>query len=112
MFEFSYNVDVVSQQPIEHGVKIRVKPVTVRAKQALDKVLSAHPMMLKMETGWDMQSSKTVGEYEIIVTTTKPSEIDKIRGLGYIGLLAIGNHHQRHHWAMAKGQNPHHTMHH
>jgi len=94
MFEFSYNVDVLSQQAIEHGVKIKVKPVTVRAEKALDKVLNAHPMMLKMETGWDMQSTKTDREYQIIVTTTNPSEIDKIRGLGYIGLLAIGNHHQ------------------
>jgi len=112
MFEFSYNVDVLSQQAIKHGVKIRVKPVTVRAETALDKVLNAHPMMLKMETGWDMQSIKTDGEYQIIVTTTKSSEIAKIRGLGYIGLLAIGNHHQLHHWTMAKGQNPHHNMHH
>ncbi len=112
MFEFSYNVDVLSQQAIERGVKIRVKPVNVRAEKALDKVLSAHPMMLKMETGWAMQSTKIGGEYQIIVTTAKPSEIDKIRGLGYIGLLAIGNHHQPHHWAMAKGQNPHHKMHH
>jgi len=112
MFEFSYNVDVLSQQAIERGVKIRVKPVTVRAEKALDKVLSAHPMMLKMETGWAMQSTKMKEEYEIIVTTTTPTEIDKIRGLGYIGLLAIGNHHQPHHWSMAKGQNPHHTMHH
>jgi len=112
MFEFSYNVDVILQQPIEHGVKIMIKPVTVRAEQALDRVLSAHPMMLKMETGWDMQSNKVDGEYQIIVTTTKPSEVDKIRGLGYIGLLAIGNHHQSHHWSMAKGLNPHHAMHH
>lgn len=112
MFEFSYNVDALSQQAIEHGVKIIVKPVTVRAEQALDKVLNAHPMMLKMETGWAMQSNKADGKYQIIVTTTKPSEVNKIRGLGYIGLLAIGNHHQPHHWAMAKGKNPHHSIQH
>ena len=112
MFEFSYNVDVISQKPIDQGVKILVKPVTDRAEQALDKVLSAHPMMLKMETGWTMQSSKRDGQYQLIVTTTKPTEVDKIRGLGYIGLLAIGNHHQIHHWSMAKGQNPHQAMHH
>ena len=112
MYEFSYNVDVISQQAIEGGVKIIAKPVNVRAEQALDKVLKAHPMMLRMETGWDMQSSNPGGVYQISVTTTKPAEVDKIRGLGYIGLLAIGNHHQPHHWAMAKGQNPHHAMHH
>ena len=112
MFEYSYNVDVVSQQPIAQGVKILVKPVTSRADQALDKVLAAHPMMLKMETGWTMQTLKQNGEYELTVTTTKPSEVDKIRGLGYIGLLAYGSHHQAHHWAMATGRDPHRSMHH
>jgi len=112
MFEFSYNVDVLSQQPIEHGVKIRVKPVTTRAEQALDKVLSAHPAMLKMEMGWKMQATKADRTYQFTVTTLKADEVDKIRGLGYIGLLATGNHHQSHHWAMAKGQHPHHNMDH
>ncbi len=112
MFEYSYNVDVVSQQPIARGVKILVKPVTPRAEQALDKVLAAHPMMLKIETGWTMQTLKQNGGYELTVTTTKPSEVDKIRGLGYIGLLAYGSHHQAHHWAMATGRDPHRSMHH
>ncbi len=112
MFEFSYNVDVISQQSIEQGVKIKVKPTTARAKKALAKVLSAHPMMLKMETGWNMQSQQQNDYYEITVTTTNPNEIDKIRGLGYIGMLAYGNHHQPHHWSMATGQDPHHGMHH
>jgi hypothetical protein len=43
-----------------------------------------------------------------VVTTTKPDEVAKIRGLGYIGILATGAHHQAHHWAMARGINPHH----
>lgn len=112
MFEFSYHVDVIAQRPTTHGVIIVVKPLSNRAQSALEKVLSAHPAMLKMETGWDMQSSSSQGLYTITVTTTNPTEVDKIRGLGYIGLLAIGHHHQLHHWAMATGQNPHHTIHH
>lgn len=112
MFEFSYHVDVISQTPITNGVRMLVKPQTSRAEHAMDKVLNAHPAMLKMEAGWDMQSSKSDGQYTITVTTTNPAEVDKIRGLGYIGVLAIGNHHQPHHWAMATGQNPHHAMRH
>ncbi len=111
MFEFSYNVDVLSQQPLEKGVKILVKATTPRADKALARVLRAHPMMLKMETGWTMQSQRQKDGYEITVTTSKPSEVDKIRGLGYIGILAYGKHHQAHHWAMATGRNPHQVMH-
>ena len=111
MFEFSYNVDVPSQKPIEKGVKIIVKATNPRSDKALARVLSAHPMMLKMETGWIMQSQRQKDSYEITVTTSKPSEVDKIRGLGYIGILAYGKHHQAHHWAMATGSNPHKAMH-
>lgn len=34
-------------------------------------------------------------------------EAEKIRGLGYMGLLAYGTHHQRHHWHLVRGQHPH-----
>ncbi len=108
MHEFSYNVDVVSQQAIDKGVKVRVKPVTKRAEEALKRVLNAHPKMLKMEMNWDMQwRRRKDNSYEITVTTKQADEVAKIRGLGYIGLLAIGNHHQIHHWLMATGRNPH-----
>ena len=44
---------------------------------------------------------------ELTTTTENPGEVSKIRGLGYIGLMASGGHHQLHHWAMATGVNPH-----
>jgi len=47
------------------------------------------------------------GIFTIAVTTDQLQDVDKIRGLGYIGIMAYGSHHQRHHWAMASGQNPH-----
>jgi hypothetical protein len=48
------------------------------------------------------------------VVSKKAHEVAKIRGLGYIGVMAYGNHHQPHHWAMASGENPHasHNMRH
>jgi len=38
------------------------------------------------------------------VTAADPKEIAHIRGLGFIGLLVSGSHHQLHHLAMAKGE--------
>lgn len=37
------------------------------------------------------------------VTADDPSETDKIRALGYMGLLTYGQHHQRHHWHLVQG---------
>lgn len=41
------------------------------------------------------------------VTGSSPAEVAEIRGLGYIGLMATGAHHRRHHWMIATGRAPH-----
>jgi (1->4)-alpha-D-glucan 1-alpha-D-glucosylmutase len=40
----------------------------------------------------------------LTVTTADHKEVQHIRGLGFIGLLVSGSHHQPHHLAMAKGE--------
>jgi hypothetical protein len=47
------------------------------------------------------------GIFTIAVTTDQLQDVDKLRGLGYIGIMAYGSHHQLHHWAVALGENPH-----
>jgi hypothetical protein len=107
MQNMTVNVTVLSQKPIKDGVAIRVSPNDSKTAASLARVFAAHPAMLEMETGWKMTVAKKNGVYELAVTTPNPPEVDKVRGLGYIGILAIGAHHQAHHWAMARGQNPH-----
>lgn len=107
MNEMTLNVEVISQIPIEQGMEAKVKPLTARSAAALERVFQAHPALLKRESGWVMQVVKSGGRYTLITTTENPDEISKIRGLGYIGLMAYGAHHQLHHWAMARGDNPH-----
>jgi hypothetical protein len=43
----------------------------------------------------------------LTVTSSDPKEVQHIRGLGFIGILVSGSHHQPHHMAMAKGEFPH-----
>ena len=107
MHEMTLNVNLLSQTAVNNGVETVIEPSTPRAAEALVRVFSAHPMQLKQETGWEMQVVKTGERYTLTTTTENPEEISKIRGLGYIGLMAYGAHHQAHHWAMARGENPH-----
>jgi len=51
--------------------------------------------------GWDMNAIQKDEYWVITCTTEKVDEVAKIRGLGYIGLLAAGAHHQLHHWMVA-----------
>ncbi len=111
MNDITLNVDVLSQRPIPLGLEIVIQPQTERAAVAMARVLKAHPDMLARESGWRMKVIRGEGQYTLITTTLDPKESDQIRGLGYIGLMAYGDHHQRHHWAMATGHGAQHQHH-
>ena len=102
-------VDVVEQKPIKNGITFTVKPATPGASASLDRTMSAHSKILEQETGWTFRSKKQNDGWSVDVTGSKPDEVVKIQGLGYIGIMALGNHHQPHHWQMATGSNPHHA---
>ena len=106
MQDMTLNV-TVEQEPIKLGFKAVITPTTNRALQSMSRVLSVHPSQMKEETGWNMVVTNNNGIFTIAVTTDQLQDVDKIRGLGYIGIMAYGNHHQPHHWAMASGDNPH-----
>lgn len=107
MEDMTKNVDIISQTPIKNGMVVIVKPTTARSASALKRVFIAHPQVLKNESGFDMQVKFNGVQYTLTTTTDNKMDVDKIRGLGYIGLMAYGNHHQAHHLSMAKGSNPH-----
>lgn len=107
MNEMTLNVDLVSQKPIKGGLQFTVRPTTDSADSALERVFKAHPAQLKHDSGWVMKVVKNNSQYTIITTSDDPKDTAKIRGLGYIGLMAYGAHHQRHHWLMATGNDPH-----
>lgn len=107
MNNFTLHVHVISQRAVKGGVEFTVEPTTSAAAGSLDRLFAAHPAVLKQETGWDMQARKVNGGYTARVTSSNPADVAKIRGLGYIGIVALGRHHQMHHWLMATGRNPH-----
>ncbi len=107
MQDMTVNIEVISQQAIDNGMVAVVRPTTARSAKSLAKVFAAHPAQLQRETGWTMAIDLQDGQYSLTTTSTTPGDVNKIRGLGYIGLMAYGNHHQPHHWAMATGSNPH-----
>jgi hypothetical protein len=107
MKHFTIDVEVLSKKDTEKGMEIVIKPTTKAANKALSRAMSAHPAMLNTETGWTMKVVTKGDTFTLNVTTDTPPEMARLRGLGYIGIMAIGNHHQIHHWMMASGANPH-----
>lgn len=107
MDNFTKRVSVISKRNIKSGVELEVRPDDKQAYASLTRALSAHPRMIKQEFGWDMKVSGKAPVYRIRVTSPRAQDVEQIRGLGYIGIMAMGNHHQMHHWIIATGGNPH-----
>lgn len=109
MHHFTLNVEILNQKNIDEGIEFTVKATLNAAAPSLNRLFSAHPAIMKQESGWNMSVTKNSdGSYTARVTTDKAQDVARIRGLGYIGLIALGQHHQVHHWQMATGVDPHH----
>ena len=103
MQDMTLNVDVLSQAAIENGFMAIVSPHSTRAKASLSSVFAAHPKMLAIESGFKMTVIEESDHFKITVTTPHSKDIERLQGLGYIGIMALGSHHQAHHLAIAKG---------
>ena len=62
---------------------------------------SRHEIEQSHLNGWSATPESLPDGVVLTVTCGDPQHI---RGLGFIGLLVSGSHHQRHHLAMAKGE--------
>ena len=102
------NVRILREGKTKHGISLVLEVTERRTREALDRVLPAHANQLKESLGWHMQVQRQ-GKKEVHIQVNAHNEADrvKIQALGYMGVMAYGNHHQPHHWLMATGQAPH-----
>ena len=92
--------------PIDTGVEIAVTG-SGRTIAAIQRMISMHAHATKGLNGWDVRVETRSDGVQLAVTTGNPAEVRRIQGLGLIGWLASGAHHQPHHMAMAKGEAGH-----
>jgi hypothetical protein len=81
-----------------------------RTLVAIQRMIPAWVQMANDHNGWSAKASELPNGELLTVTATNPKEVQHIRGLGFIGLLASGSWHQLHHLAMAKGEFDHENM--
>ena len=80
------------------------------AEAALDRLcdpaaeVSAHYLVAEDGRIWRMVAEEVPGGAAMTVTG---SDVERIRALGFIGIMTVGMHHQAHHLAIANGNNPH-----
>jgi hypothetical protein len=75
-----------------------------RTLAAIQRMVPGHAAALNGLNGWSATAAAAPDGVLLTVTARDPKEVQHIRGLGFIGLMVSGGHHQPHHLAMARGE--------
>ena len=102
MSEVTLKADAQAK-PIDGGLEIAVTG-SDRTLAAIQRMVPAHAQEINGLNGWSATTAPLPNGVLLTVTAADPKEVQHIRGLGFIGLLVSGSHHQPHHLAMAKGE--------
>ena len=98
----------VAAKPVDGGLAIAVTG-NGRTVEAIQRMVPAHAHEVDQThlNGWSAKTDLLPNGVLLTVTSSDPKEVQHIRGLGFIGILASGSHHQPHHLAIAKGEFSH-----
>jgi len=94
----------VAARDIEGGARFEAMSDNAAVIASIRAMVPAHAATMNGIEGWTMQAEEIPGGAVLTVTGSDP---DRIRALGFIGVMTVGMHHQAHHLALATGQNPH-----
>jgi hypothetical protein len=96
----------VEEEPVAGGIRFVVSgsgPV----RDSIQRMVSAHARIMNGVDNWNFVAANTETGADLTVTVPA-KDAQKLRGLGFIGVLAGGMHHQAHHLMIARGMDPHH----
>jgi hypothetical protein len=95
---------VAVEQPLDDGITIAVTGEG-RTAQAIKRMVPAHAAELN-KIGWSAKTEELPNGVMLTVTTADPKEVVKLKALGFIGIMVLGQHHLVHHLLIAKGDLP------
>ncbi len=105
MDNVTLHAEVVST-PTDTGARFQVWSDDPSVQASIQRMVTAHVATMNGVNGWTLTSAKT-DRGATLEVAGKATDSAMIQGLGFIGVMALGTHHQAHHLAIALGQNPH-----
>jgi len=78
-----------------------------RTTAAIRRMLTEHARMMEMMGGYHVSATPIPNGAHLVVTALDANDarsVAELRGLGFIGVLADGDHHPMHHLALARGE--------
>ena len=97
----------VVMEELADGTRFRVSG-DGPTRDAIRRMTLAHARALDAMDGFRASAAETPdgATLDVRATDGSPAGVARIRGLGYAGLLTLGNHHGPHHLMIARGQRP------
>ncbi len=95
----------VKNEPIDGGIRFDITgegPV----RNSIRRMTTAHAATMNGVDGWKFEAAEIEGGASLTVHPPA-KDLDKLRGLGFLGVLTLGMHHQMHHLMIARGESPH-----
>ena len=95
----------VSSAPMDGGLRFDVTGVGA-VRDSVRRMVTAHATMMNGVEGWKFEASEIDGGAAMTVRAPA-ADANKLRGLGFFGLMTRGMHHRYHHLMIARGEHPH-----
>jgi hypothetical protein len=95
----------VKSERVESGAKFDVSgagPV----KDSIQRMITAHATTMSGIGDWQYKAALTDDGASLTVLVP-PKDREKLYGLGFMGIMTRGMHHQTHHLMIARGAHPH-----
>lgn len=97
----------VTTRPVPQGFEATVTG-TGRTLEAIHRMIPAHARFVDGQdslrvTALPLDDAHAPRGLLVRVTTSDDTAVDRVRGLGFFGLMTAGDHHRPHHAAMARG---------
>jgi len=102
------NVTMVAQvesETINGGMRFIVTGEGA-VRESIRRMTSAHAATMDGVGGWHFTAKETGGG-SIFEVRVPAADAAKLKGLGFIGVMTRGMHHQDHHLMIARGEHPH-----
>lgn len=95
----------ISETAVEGGIQATVTGDN-RTLEAIRRMVPAQMQEIDRTqlNGWRSRTQDIENGVVATVTSTDPRQVIHLRGLGFIGVMVSGPHHQLHHVAMAQGK--------
>lgn len=93
---------VADEHVLDDGVEIIVTGEG-RTADAIKRMVPAHVHELNA-MGWNAKTEDLPNGVKLVIISTDPNQVTKLKALGFMGIMVQGSHHQMHHLMMAKGE--------